>query len=121
MPTDDDLSHGCTGGGARAFAQCETYKRTGITAGFEPAGGGYETVHRVWPVEGEDRLHYALPDFGLNMRFSPLDFTQVNAGINRRMLNLALDLLDPQPTDRVLDLFCGLGNFTLPLATRAGP
>lgn len=82
--------------------------------------GGYETVHRVWPVEGEDRLHYALPDFGLNLRFSPLDFTQVNAGINRRMLNLALELLDPQPTDRVLDLFCGLGNFTLPLATRAG-
>ena len=89
--------------------------------------GNYETVHRVWPVEGEDRLHYALPGFsapdaatpGLRMAFHPNDFTQVNAAINRRMVKLALDLLDPQPTDRVLDLFCGLGNFTLPLATRA--
>lgn len=89
--------------------------------------GNYETVHRVWPAEGEDRLHYALPDFtapgaatpGLRMAFHPNDFTQVNAAINQRMVKLALDLLDPQPGDRVLDLFCGLGNFTLPLATRA--
>ncbi|HEX6592699.1 MAG TPA: 23S rRNA (uracil(1939)-C(5))-methyltransferase RlmD, partial [Moraxellaceae bacterium] len=81
--------------------------------------GGVETVHRVHPAQGEDRLHYALPDFGLKMAFHPMDFTQVNAGLNRRMLALALDLLDPQPEDRVLDLFCGLGNFTLPLATRA--
>ena len=90
--------------------------------------GGYETVHRVWPEAGEDRLHYRLPDFtpaggeagaGLTMAFHPNDFTQVNAGINRRMVRLALDLLDPQPHERVLDLFCGLGNFTLPLATRA--
>ncbi|PQA44062.1 23S rRNA (uracil(1939)-C(5))-methyltransferase RlmD [Amnimonas aquatica] len=89
--------------------------------------GGYDTVHRVWPKEGRDRLYYRLPDFdapgrpgeGLTMAFHPNDFTQVNAGINQRMVKLALDLLDPQPTDRVLDLFCGLGNFTLPLATRA--
>ncbi len=81
--------------------------------------GGYETVHKVWPEGGDDRLHYAMPAFGLNMRFSPLDFTQVNAEINQRMMSLALELLDPQPEDRVLDLFCGLGNFTLPLATKA--
>ena len=87
--------------------------------------GGYDTVHRVWPIEGEDRLHYEQPEFTggegrpLRMAFHPNDFTQVNAGINQRMVKLALDLLDPQPTDRVLDLFCGLGNFTLPLATRA--
>ncbi len=87
--------------------------------------GNYDTVHRIWPVEGTDRLHYQLLDFiaptgnGLTMAFHPNDFTQVNAGINQRMVKLALDLLDPQPTERVLDLFCGLGNFTLPLATRA--
>jgi 23S rRNA (uracil1939-C5)-methyltransferase len=92
---------------------------------LQPAGP--DSVHRVYPALGEglgegkseNRLHYALPDFGLSMAFHPMDFTQVNAGINRRMLNLALDLLNPQPEDRVLDLFCGLGNFTLPLATRA--
>lgn len=82
--------------------------------------GGPDTVHRVYPESGEDRLSYALPDFGLRLFFHPMDFTQVNAGINRKMLNLALELLDPQPGERVLDLFCGLGNFTLPLATRAG-
>ena len=81
--------------------------------------GGNDTVHKVYPADGEDRLHYAMPDFGLTMAFHPMDFTQVNAGLNRRMMNLALELLDPQPEDRVLDLFCGLGNFTLPLATKA--
>ncbi|MFN3586476.1 MAG: 23S rRNA (uracil(1939)-C(5))-methyltransferase RlmD [Moraxellaceae bacterium] len=85
---------------------------------LQPAGP--DSVHRVYPPDGEDRLSYALPDFGLTLYFHPMDFTQVNAGINRRMLNLALELLDPQPGERVLDLFCGLGNFTLPLATRAG-
>ncbi|MGH8492298.1 MAG: 23S rRNA (uracil(1939)-C(5))-methyltransferase RlmD [Moraxellaceae bacterium] len=88
---------------------------------LQPAGN--DSVHRVWPSQtelpGEDRLHYALPDFDLNMAFHPMDFTQVNAGLNRRMMNLALELLDPQPEDRVLDLFCGLGNFTLPLARKA--
>ncbi|MDF3030003.1 MAG: rlmD [Moraxellaceae bacterium] len=82
--------------------------------------GGNDSVHRVQPVEGEDRLFYELPDFGLKLGFHPMDFTQVNAGINRRMVKLALDLLDPQAGERVLDLFSGLGNFTLPLATRAG-
>ena len=80
---------------------------------------GYDTVHRVYPIEGEDRLHYSLPDFGLTMRFYPLDFTQVNAEINQKMLKMAVDMLNPQAHERVLDLFCGLGNFTLPLATRA--
>ena len=87
--------------------------------------GNYETVHRIWPESGTDRLHYQLPDFlapagqPLTLAFHPNDFTQVNAGINRRMVKLALELLDAQPSDRVLDLFCGLGNFTLPLATQA--
>lgn len=82
--------------------------------------GGPNTVYKVWPEQGEDRLWYRLEEFGVTLKFHPTDFTQVNAGINRKMVSRALAWLDPQPTDRVLDLFCGLGNFTLPLATRAG-
>jgi 23S rRNA (uracil1939-C5)-methyltransferase len=81
---------------------------------------GPETVHRVLPAKGEERLFYDLPDFQLRLAFHPMDFTQVNAGINRQMVRRAIELLELAPTDRVLDLFCGLGNFTLPLATKAG-
>jgi 23S rRNA (uracil1939-C5)-methyltransferase len=77
-------------------------------------------VHRIVPVAGPERLYYLLPDFNLRMAFHPLDFTQVNAGINRKMLVQALQLLDLNAEDRVLDLFCGLGNFTLPIARTAG-
>lgn len=78
---------------------------------------GPDTVHRLDPeVPGE--LAYGLPEFGLSMAFRPTDFTQVNPAINRAMISQALGLLEAQPTDRVADLFCGLGNFTLPLATR---
>ncbi|HEY0963377.1 MAG TPA: 23S rRNA (uracil(1939)-C(5))-methyltransferase RlmD [Pseudomonadales bacterium] len=80
---------------------------------------GPDSVHRVLPAGGDQRLFYGLTDFNLTLAFHPTDFTQVNAGINRMMVRRAVDLLDVQPTDRVLDLFCGLGNFTLPLATRA--
>lgn len=79
---------------------------------------GPDSVHKVWPAGGDDRLFYYLPEFGLRMAFHPSDFTQVNGDINRRMISYALDLLDLQPEDVVLDLFCGLGNFTLPIATR---
>lgn len=65
------------------------------------------------------RLSYRLPEFGVVMPYRPTDFTQVNHRINQVLVAKALQLLDPQPTDRVLDLFCGLGNFTLPLATRS--
>lgn len=82
--------------------------------------GGPDTIRRIWPEQGEDRLSFGLDAFGVTLKFHPTDFTQVNAGINRQMVSRALDWLDPQPRDRVLDLFCGLGNFTLPLATRAG-
>ncbi|TDN58549.1 23S rRNA (uracil(1939)-C(5))-methyltransferase RlmD [Scandinavium goeteborgense] len=56
---------------------------------------------------------------GLRLTFSPRDFIQVNDGVNQRMVETALVWLDVQPQDRVLDLFCGMGNFTLPLAKRA--
>ena len=65
-------------------------------------------------------LSYALPEFGVRIDFLPTDFTQVNGAINRVLVGRALRLLDVQPGDRVADLFCGLGNFTLAIARRAG-
>lgn len=79
---------------------------------------GPETVHKLYPPDTEDRLYYRHPEFGLELAFHPMDFTQVNAAVNQAMVLRAVDLLDPQPRERVLDLFCGLGNFTLPLARR---
>ncbi len=64
-------------------------------------------------------LHYSLPEFGVTMPFKPTDFTQVNHQINRVLVARALRLLDAQPHERIADLFCGLGNFTLPIATQA--
>ena len=69
---------------------------------------------------GGPELAYALPEFGIVMPFRPTDFTQVNPHINRALVSRALRLLDAQPRERVIDWFCGLGNFTLPIATRAG-
>jgi 23S rRNA (uracil1939-C5)-methyltransferase len=80
--------------------------------------GNEQSVHRVWPTQGEQRLLYRHPAYDLTLAFHPTDFTQVNTAINRLMVPLALDLLDVQAEHRVLDLFCGLGNFTLPLARR---
>jgi 23S rRNA (uracil1939-C5)-methyltransferase len=65
-------------------------------------------------------LAYELPEFGIRLPFLPTDFTQVNAAINRVLVGRALRLLDVQRGERVIDWFCGLGNFSLPLATRAG-
>jgi len=88
--------------------------------------GGPESVQ---PLEGPaPDLYYTLPEpesepeseQELRLCFSPQDFTQVNLELNRLMVERALQMLDPQPEERVLDLFCGIGNFTLPLAKRAG-
>jgi 23S rRNA (uracil1939-C5)-methyltransferase len=70
--------------------------------------------------EGGPLLSYALPEFGITMPFKPTDFTQVNPHINRVLVTRALRLLDAQSHERVIDWFCGLGNFTLPIATTAG-
>ena len=78
---------------------------------------GPETAHPFYPREAP-ALDYALPEFGVRLSFGPTEFTQVNAGVNRALVKRAVDMLDPQPGERVGDLFCGLGNFTLPLATR---
>jgi 23S rRNA (uracil1939-C5)-methyltransferase len=82
---------------------------------LQPAGP--DTVHRL--DEGGEALDYALPEFGLRMPYRPTDFTQVNPAINAVLVSRALRLLAPRADERVIDWFCGLGNFTLPLATRA--
>ena len=74
------------------------------------------TIHCLYPDKTQERLPYSLPAFDLNFRFHPTDFTQVNLALNRKMVSQAMDWLQPNKTDNVLDLFCGLGNFTLPLA-----
>jgi hypothetical protein len=78
---------------------------------------GPDTVHLL--DEGGTTLAYALPDFGITMPFKPTDFTQVNPHINRVLVSRALRLLAVERHERVIDWFCGLGNFTLPLATQA--
>lgn len=77
--------------------------------------GGPETVTPIWPQDPQ--LAYS-PDNGLTLNFEPNDFTQVNSEINQKMIQRALSLLEVTEDDRILDLFCGLGNFTLPLAQR---
>jgi 23S rRNA (uracil1939-C5)-methyltransferase len=79
--------------------------------------GGLDTIAPLTP--GPVDLHYRLEEFDLRLDFVATDFVQVNAAINARMVARAIELLEVRPTDRVLDLYCGLGNFTLPLARHA--
>jgi 23S rRNA (uracil1939-C5)-methyltransferase len=78
---------------------------------------GPDSAHPFHPLDAP-ALDYRLPEFGLTVAFRPTDFTQVNAGVNRVLVRRAVDLLDPRPGERIGDLFCGLGNFTLAIATR---
>ena len=94
----------------RAFADAH-----GIQWWLQPKGP--DTAHPFYPMEAPP-LDYALPEFALDMAFRPTEFTQVNAGVNRVLVKRAVDALDPKPGERVGDLFCGLGNFSLPIATR---
>jgi 23S rRNA (uracil1939-C5)-methyltransferase len=95
----------------RAFAI-----ETGIAVLLQPAGPA--TIHSLEPASLE--LDFEVPEFGIRLAFGPSDFIQVNAEMNQKMIHRALELLEPGESDRALDLFCGLGNFTLPLATLAG-
>jgi 23S rRNA (uracil1939-C5)-methyltransferase len=76
---------------------------------------GLDTVSLFHPPDA-GMLSYELPDFGLELRFHPTEFTQVNNGVNRMLVRRAMALLQPQAGERIADLFCGLGNFTLPIA-----
>jgi len=76
---------------------------------------GPETVQLFYP-ENSPFLTYTLPDYDLTFRFWPTEFTQVNAGVNRMLVRRAMALLAPQKGERIADMFCGLGNFTLPIA-----
>ena len=78
---------------------------------------GPDTVYRLHP-QNAPGLTYSLPEFDLTLDFRPTDFTQVNVHINRILIRRAMQLLDPLPGERIADLFCGLGNFSLPIARR---
>jgi 23S rRNA (uracil1939-C5)-methyltransferase len=77
--------------------------------------GGPHTAKPFYPPQGAD-LHYALPEFDVRIYFEPTDFTQVNHAVNRVLVRRALSLLAPKKGERVADMFCGLGNFSLPIA-----
>ncbi len=92
----------------RAFADCHR-----IQWWLQPKGP--DTAHPFYPLNSP-ALCYRLPEFGIEMPFNPTEFTQVNPFVNRVLVRRALGLLDPRPNDRIADFFCGLGNFTLPIA-----
>jgi len=81
--------------------------------------GGLDTVAALDPDSAQEPLFYELPDFDVRIEFESTDFLQVNGMVNRLMVSAAIDLLEVETHHRVLDLFCGIGNFTLPLARRA--
>ena len=105
-PTDDDRLQ------LQAFAEHHR-----LELWLQPSGP--DSIELFWsPCGPTSGLRFDLPEFGVSVPFRPTDFTQVNHHINQVLVGRAVRLLDPQPGERVADLFCGLGNFTLPLATR---
>jgi 23S rRNA (uracil1939-C5)-methyltransferase len=87
--------------------------RHGVWLYLQP--GGPESAHPFHPA-ADAALHYELPEFGLRVAFGPTEFIQVNHAVNRVLVRRALALLDPRPGERVADLFCGVGNFSLAIA-----
>jgi 23S rRNA (uracil1939-C5)-methyltransferase len=102
-PSTDDLRH------MREFAAARSVR-------FYLQPGGLDSVR---PLEEGEPLHYGLAAFDLKLEFAPTDFVQINARINEALVSRAVEMLEPGPGSAVLDLFCGLGNFTLPLARSA--
>ena len=82
--------------------------------------GGLDSLQLIEPASADESLYYTLPEFDIRIDFEPIDFVQVNSEINRRMVHFAIEQLNPGPEDRVLDLYCGIGNFSLPLARKSG-
>lgn len=80
---------------------------------------GLDSVHRIWPQDGDELLHYTLAPWNIRLAFAVTDFTQINPAINLAMLSKAIEYLDLSTQDTVLDLFSGIGNFTLPIAQLA--
>ncbi|MEJ2274747.1 MAG: methyltransferase domain-containing protein, partial [Woeseiaceae bacterium] len=78
--------------------------------------GGPDSISLLHPQDAMEPLFYTLPEFDVRIEFEPTDFVQVNAEINRRMVHFAIEQLAVEPGHKVLDLFCGIGNFSLPLA-----
>ncbi|MDH3788838.1 MAG: 23S rRNA (uracil(1939)-C(5))-methyltransferase RlmD [Xanthomonadales bacterium] len=89
---------------------------TGIAVLLQPSGPA--SIHCLEP--DHINLDFSVPEFGIKLKFGPSDFIQVNTGMNRKMIHRAVELLQPEQGDRILDLFCGLGNFTLPIARQGG-
>lgn len=102
---------------AKLLAFAATHSAHNVQWWLQPKGP--DTVHLLNAEPNQPELAYALPEFGIRMPFKPTDFTQVNPHINRVLVARALRLLEVQKSERVIDWFCGLGNFTLPLATQA--
>jgi len=94
----------------------EFAKRHQVQLFLQP--GNLKSVHPLYP-EKPDALFYEFKEYDIRVEFLPTDFIQVNGGINDQLVSRAIELLDIRENDRVLDLFCGVGNFTLPLARRS--
>jgi 23S rRNA (uracil1939-C5)-methyltransferase len=88
-------------------------ERTGFQLWLQPKGP--DTARPFWPLDAP-ALDYVLPEFDVRIAFKPTDFTQVNHAVNRILVRRAMDLLQPRPGESIADFFCGLGNFTLPIA-----
>ncbi|MBN1684588.1 MAG: 23S rRNA (uracil(1939)-C(5))-methyltransferase RlmD [Gammaproteobacteria bacterium] len=92
-----------------AFAE-----HSGIHLYLQPEG--LDSIQKIYPKEASDLLKYILPEENIELFFHPTDFTQINHEINQKMVSTVMKLLELEAQDHVLDLFCGLGNFTIPLA-----
>ena len=90
-------------------------EQSGVQVWLQPKGP--ESAYPFHPIDAPP-LDYRLPEFNLVMPFRPTEFTQVNQDMNRMLVRRALSLLNPEPGERIADFFCGLGNFTLPIARR---